>query len=494
IIFVTLLTILTAAIAITAYILLRRNYSRRDALKDFAPSGESKAKKFISHPATIAGIISIAAIAIRFALLFTLFGNGAETARLIVLARKVAELHPTGIMSYLAEYSSSQVIYTPGILYILYAIGGIGYYVPDAGLSQLLRLPALLCDIGTVLIIYFYGRKYVGNKISTIFASLYAILPVAFVMSGLRGSFESILAFLLVFGFILLIEKKYIPMYAVMVLAVLLDIRALAVVPLAVCYLVYMYYKADKTLKTFGKIRATIIFGFVASLVCFYLLSLPFMINDVRAGSFFKILVYYKDIMATNNIFVSNAFNLYGMVAMNNKIVTKTVSILNLIFLLILMIYVISLYVKNRNRLELILLASFTLAVIAVFTLKISETYLFLSLALMLIYTMISGEKRMYIVFSGYSILSFLNIGQLLSQSGLIIANSKHAIVSFETTGVFYILFSVVAVLLTLYYGYVTYSICNNDKLIDIKPMPENLIQTIKNSFNKLKKRIKKVG
>lgn len=129
------------------------------------------------------------------------------------------------------------------------------------------------------------------------------------------------------------------------------------------------------------------------------------------------------------------------------------------------------------------LLASFTFAVIAVFTIKVTYTYLFLAIALAFIFTMVSGDKRMYFVTSGMSFLGFLNYAQLMNQSGFVKSGViSSAITNFETTGAFYITFCVFTVLLIGYYAYVSYSITNNTKIVDIKAMPETVGATLKTS------------
>ena len=107
---------------------------------------------------------------------------------------------------------------------------------------------------------------------------------------------------------------------------------------------------------------------------------------------------------------------------------------------------------------------------------------------------MISGDKRMYIITGGYSVLGFLQVGQLLNQSGLIAMNPTTSITSYETTNPFFIIFCVFAVLLTGYYVYVVYSITNNSKIVDIKAMPDKFGKTVKNFCKELKIRFGKSG
>lgn len=243
-----------------------------------------------------------------------------------------------------------------------------------------------------------------------------------------------------------------------------------------------MYYRDDASLKKFGKNRAIIVFGLIGSFVLAYLLTLPVAINHLGENAFygFKMMINQY---ANNQIFVDNAFGFYGMVALNQKGFSSAASILNLLFILVLAIYVCSLYFKKRNRQELILLASYMLAMVAVFTLKVTYTYLFLSIALGVIYTMVSGEKRMYGIVGGYGILSFLCVGLLMKNSGYVSAISEGFFVNFETTGADFIIFSIFAVLLTLYYSYVVYNITNTGKVVDIKPLSRPFKEEIKEGF-----------
>ncbi len=495
--FVVLLALFTVALAVTAYLVIRRIYARRDAFADFSnpvvPSGKkggaASRGKWYQNAVVIAVGLMLGAFLVRLILLLTTYGMGSSMSALITNARALGLKN--GVTGFFAKNSGS--LMAPGSMYILAVLGAIGVRLDNASLSILIRFVNVLADMAVVAMIYFYGRKYVGNKLSTVYAALYAFLPFVFVMSGINGTFESVLLALMLGAVILMVEKKYLPTYLVLTLAAVLDLRAMAIAPIVVAYFVYRYIKDEDSLRKFTANRAMIVFGLVGSFVLAYVLTLPVGINQIAAGdAFFNFKMIVRQ-MTGNNYFVRNAFNLYGMVAMNGKTISQNgVTILNLVFLLVLEAYVISLYFKNRNKQELILLASFTLAVISVFTLKVDYTYLFLSIAFALIYTMISGDKRMYCITAGYSLLGFLDIAQLLNQSKLIGTGATTNIVDYETTNPFYIIFCVLTVLLTAYYVYVTYSITNNDKIVDIKAMPESVFKTMKNGFKNLGEKMKR--
>ncbi|MEG2540742.1 MAG: hypothetical protein RSB59_03085, partial [Clostridia bacterium] len=54
-----------------------------------------------------------------------------------------------------------------------------------------------------------------------------------------------------------------------------------------------------------------------------------------------------------------------------------------------------------------------------------------------------------------------------------------------------FIIFSVLAVLTTLYYAYVTYTITNNGKISDIRPMFEKFPQAFKNGCKNIVSELK---
>lgn len=500
--FVVLLALFSVVAAGCAYVLIRRTYAKSHALSDFGVTTQVSVKgkkattlkhtsgKWYHNVWFIAAMLALGTFVVRLIFLLAMYGFGSEMNYLTNLAALMGK--GGAVQTAYANYATTLASTSPGSLYILAILGAMGANLDSAGMSVLIRMVGVLADIATVLMIYFYGRKYVGNRLSTIYAGLYALLPITFVMSALNGTFDSLLVALMFAAVILVVEKQYLPTYLVMVLAVILDLRAMAIAPILLAYMGYMYYKDADSLKKFTKNRAMIVFGLIGALVLTYILTLPVAINEISNGQPFYNFTILANMMLNKTYFVGNALNLYGMVGMNAKTTTSTVNILNLLFILVLEIFVVSLYFKNRNKQEILLLASFTLAVIAVFTLKVDFTYLFLAIALGFAYTMISGDKRMYGVMSMYSLLAFLCVGQIMNNSGYVASNCNGYIVNFETTSPDFIIFSVLAVLTTLYYVYVTYSITNNGKIVDIKAMPLKFSATLKNAWSRIGSSIKR--
>lgn len=496
ILFVTLLCLFSVLVLVGAYVLLRRLYAKQNAFLNYdkVVSGTnnvvSPVKKAFAHPAFIATALAVGTFLVNLIFLLSMYGFGSEMNYTVNLALKLAS--KGGVANAYTVYASSLQSTAPGALYVLAIIGAMGKNLPYSDIAVLIRMVNVLATMATVVMIYFYGRKYVGDRTSTIFAAMYALLPITLIMGGLDHTFTALLVALLVGAMILLVEKKFLATYLVMALAVVLDVRALALAPLAVAYIGYRYYRDDSNLKKFTKNRAIMIFGLVGAVVAVYLLTLPASINFVTASQskpFYGFNLIANQII-NNRIMTDNGLGLYGLATMNGKYMNNLAAIFNLVFMLVLVVYVAYLYFKNRNKQEILLLASFTFAVIGVFTLKVDYTYLFLALALGFIYTMVSGEKRMYGILGAYSVLLFLNIGQLMSNSGFVAstvhfddffrsANAKAYFANYETTSPEFIVFSIFAVLVTIYYIYVSYSITNKGKRVDIPAMYDTFKNTV---------------
>ena len=274
--FVVFLTLATAAIAVCAYVLIKKAYAKTDVFVNFdgtsfdapAPSyaagkGKGKARaravngKWWTNCFFIAGMLMLGTFLVRLIFLLSMYGFGGEMNATVELARWLAANGVNSVYANASNFANIDVsVMAPGTMYILAIMGAMGQNLTTDGISVLIRMVGVLADMALVAMIYFYGRKYAGDKLAVIVAAAYAVLPVALVMSGMSNTFTSLLLALMVAAVLLLVEKKYIPMYIVMVLATVLDIRALALAPIAVTYLGYMYYKDADSLALLARVYA----------------------------------------------------------------------------------------------------------------------------------------------------------------------------------------------------------------------------------------------
>lgn len=213
--FTVLMSLFGVALLCCAYVLIRRLYARKDAFADFGKSAvfEKKsttfATKWYQSDAFIVSMILLGAAAIRLAILLTMYGMGSEMTNTLSIARKYLGVN-NGVFNFAEKMASANttVTYSPGVIYILSVLGFVGQNLDDASLSILLRLINVIADLAVIAMIYFYGKKQVGNKLATVYSAVYAMLPFALMVSGHSATFESLLIALIVGALILMINKS----------------------------------------------------------------------------------------------------------------------------------------------------------------------------------------------------------------------------------------------------------------------------------------------
>jgi len=70
------------------------------------------------------------------------------------------------------------------------------------------KLPAILCDMGIIYVLYLFGKSLKGEKAGIYAACLFAFVPVFFYNSSLWGQTESIFALPMLSAFYLLYKKR----------------------------------------------------------------------------------------------------------------------------------------------------------------------------------------------------------------------------------------------------------------------------------------------
>lgn len=488
IILIVFAALLSIAVIIFAYIIIRRIYSNKEAFTDFKsivpedknPQGAAHFKKY--QFIYIALILGVVAFLVRLVVLLTTFGFGKDMVRLFDLSKSIAKT--SDLTAYYLNNKSSNN--APGFLYLVSILGAFNIKkVSD--FSILVRMINILFDIAVVLMIYFYGRRKIANKLSTVYAGLYALLPLTLIFSAMSNTFVSITIFFSLLLLFLLIEKKYIAFYGILPFAILFDLRVMALVPLLVLALIFDYINDDAGIARFTKNRAVIVFGVLTTFILLYILTLPVSIKQIQAKDAFYGYKAIANVMMNTNTVVLNSLNLYSLAGMNGEDIIKSTMLLNIVFILVFEAFAISLYIGKKNRLDLFLLGALTYSVIAILTMKVDYTYLILPIALLMIHTMISGDKRLYFIFSMFAFIAIVNITQIINMSQFVgnktINVQQSILILFDEKDPFMIFFSILAILTLIYYMYVSYSLSINRKIVDIKPMNSNLFKYIGSKF-----------
>ena len=443
-VYIIMLAIATAAIIAGAYVAYRYLLNRED-------------KPLLKKSWMTAGALAFIALLIRFILAGVLFDQSGTAA----LRATLWDIAGQDIGSAGLKYTQ----YAPLQLYYMWIVGKItlGNYSLST-LNVLLQLVPIILEGATVVMIYYFAKKYASDAISALLALVYAVLPVMFTLSGGYDVEVPVLVFLLFVTFYALTEKDFVMLLIGSLLTCLWSPIGIYVLPFIVAYEVYIMAKTkDKNT------IITICVGWFVSFWLFLLISAGAVASMFKAGHIVYIFKNYYLNMFNKQVCVSNAFNLYALFGLNGSSVNNTAFWLNIVFSVILIVYTVSLYFKNFNRAELVLIAGFFLTAMSVFSLNMNEATLAIGLILLLMYVAVSGEERLFWVFGILAFMSFVNVATIMNFSGFLGTTFKTTYFNKGDAG--YIIANIIACITVLYYGWVVYDITTNDKRVFIQPL-----------------------
>lgn len=409
-------------------------------------------------------VIAFIALAVRVVLALFYKGNSADVE---AYAGGAVRLATDGLPAYWA--SSTQKI-LPIQLYLMWISGTLInlFSAKGATLYLLVKLPAIICDICAMVFIYKLGKKFIGEKGGLLSAILYGFIPTLLTATSVWGEIDSIVAFVAILLFYLILNpndagqtKRFIGIFITLLVGAMLKIEFMWLIPLALAFIVYTFIKKKETRLVIG-VSAGV------SLVLFYLVSIPFCTTFMSAGRPFYVFErYFEMLFGGTHYYSQDAFNLYAMVGLNWRSASRISVIMNVVFAVILFAFIIFIYLKNRSRVEMLLLASFSMIGAYTFAIDMSPTVLVVALALMLAYAIVANEKRVYLLFAVYALIGFLNSAILLNNGGAL-SSFIESTARYSSKDAFFIIMSVVNTLSLFGFIYLLYDICINDKLSQI--------------------------
>ncbi|MDR2091133.1 MAG: hypothetical protein LBP62_05725 [Clostridiales bacterium] len=463
------LCVVSAALSYTLYHFIRRGLRAKDAGE---PLTFSRLK-----PAHLLAIVLGAAFLIRIVLQSFVAGYDEKTS-----PNYFSELFRLLNDSFFAGWSDvlqtptgrSQ---TPGMLLVYGVLSGIrqlfNIEYGAAGNDLLAKIPGIIADLLAAGYIFLYARKTTGEKTAFMFGLAYAVLPAVFLTSAGWGSADSLMGLFLILGFFALLDKKYVMLCVYTTLALVFNQKALYVLPLVAVFLGYIFYRdAEK--------RGKLIVTAVACVLGFWIISFPF--TNFAENPFYVFVQYTVLTKVTEGgallpvigYTTLDAFNFYAMINGNFASYTGIQGGFDIVIALSVFAGVIALYFKRKNRADLVLLSAFSITAIFMFTLGMQPYSMVFALALLLLYVLIANEKRVFFILSAFSLTTALNILLVLSADGLIgealKAKDYTASAASLLNPVWTIIFSVINVLLILYFAYVVYDITYKGNLKNIMP------------------------
>jgi len=188
----TIVTMVAAALFIAAFVLLRR----REKSRLFA-------EKDRLWPMLLA--LCVLAVGLRVVVALTYEGYATDIACFKGWSTAAFELGPSGF--YTTDMFAD---YPPGYMYILYVLGWLRQvFAIEAGgavFTLLVKLPSIIAEVVTAVIIYRIGKKQIGGMFGLMCAALILFNPAMFFNSSVWGQIDAV--FILFMALTLLYLKK----------------------------------------------------------------------------------------------------------------------------------------------------------------------------------------------------------------------------------------------------------------------------------------------
>ncbi len=375
-------------------------------------------------------------------------------------------------MPHFYEYNTTYTAMMPLTMYLtafagLFGkmMGALGSNTSVVSLTTLavIKLIGIIADLGSIALIYNIIAKKQGRVGATIMATFYSLIPMVFAMSSAWGSFESVTAFLLILAFWFLLNKgNYIGMAIAYFGACMTTVSAIYVCPAVLLYTGYIIFKAIKD-KKYLKLIAPVA-TIVGCLVAFYLISLPFVFNDVADGNAFAGFERFIQTLEGQKVYTANAFNFQGLLSNNFKVVGIQSIFVTILYIAFVVVILAVAYYRSRNRIDLTLVAATCILAFWTFANNMSYYSLYISLPLLFIVTALVKDVRLFIAFVAYAILAFVNAAYVYLVAGY--TTTGVVAVSNETTAIVYVMGSL-SLVAAVYYIVVAYDILINKKAVE---------------------------
>ena len=302
--------------------------------------------------------------------------------------------------------------YPPGYMYVLYVIGmlhsilGLEYLEP--GSLLLLRLPAILCDLGAGYLLYHTGKKLRGDRACLLIAAFYLFNPATILNSSIWGQVDSIYALIVVGIILFMMEGKTIPAYFIYGIGILVKPQVLIFTPLLLFGIWENVFAKDFTYKKFF----INLIGGLSAIATIVLLALPFGLS--------KVWLQYTTTLTSYPYASVNAYNFWGLLGKNwtfqdsTFLFTTYQGFSSFMIVLLTIVSGVIFFLCRQNKDRYFLSASFIIITTFLFAVRMHERYLFPAMLLLLFTYLFHGDKRFGIGYILISIAHFLNVWHVL--------------------------------------------------------------------------------
>ncbi len=299
--------------------------------------------------------------------------------------------------------------YPPGYMYILYLIGAIKnhFTLTDTEFTFLIKLPAVIFDIATSILVYKFSSKHLGSKLSFWIALSYVLNPAVIFNSAVWGQVDSIYTFFIFISIYFMTQEKYLYSFLNFTIAFLIKPQALMFAPIFI-YAIYEILSRNRFNKR--SIYLVLQYFFCSALILFTLI-LPF----TKKFDFAPVLNQYKQTLASYPYATVNAFNSFMYAKLNwvnigHSGISIVFTVTEIILIATITLFAIWFLINNTSKSKYFFAAALINICVFVFTFKMHERYIFPAMILLLMSFSYSKLKRNFMLYAGFSITCFINL------------------------------------------------------------------------------------
>lgn len=452
---------------------------------------KTTALKVVHNPIFLITVILSAAFLLRLLLAYSVMGLRSDLTAYIGYAESLKRF---GLDLF---YQNNTYLNPPLYVYLMKLVTMIfgGVNTSTLEFSVVFKIPSILADLSTALIIFLLAKKYCNKSWAIVLAFLYAFNPLTFMDSSLWGQSESVVALFIVAAFYFLIEKKYPVVFVFYTLALLTGISALIAAPVFIAYFTFIFIKSlidlirsrgsneliSKKLMD-SKYRNVWLLPLYAigSYALIYLLCLPF---SADSGIFTPLTQFFYETIKSSTSFGNNIFNLFGLFGKNLEQFTYGAGMTAIVISFGVIMTALSalIYIFRRNRANMILCCALVYILTIQFMVNMTPRYYVIAGAVLLIAFALIKDRRIMHSYMMVSAVGIFNMGAILaSANGLnrvpsvYLKNIVSSLTSSEGVNLIMIIGSLFALLTAVYVIYTAVDIFIRDRRVPIKTLSSN--------------------
>lgn len=302
--------------------------------------------------------------------------------------------------------------YPPGYMYVLYVIGFLrkvtGLNGLDAASCILLKMPAMLCDLGIGYVIFKVASKYTKNLTALIISAAFLFNPAVIINSASWGQVDSVFTLFIVLMCYFVTEKKLPFAYFVFAIGILVKPQSLIFTPVLIYGIIDQVFLHDFTWKRMFKELAI---G-LSAIALLFLLAVPFGLTDV--------LSQYVDTLGSYEYASVNAYNVWTLLgfnwhSQNDYFLFLTFKTWGTIFILLTVAASAWFCIRNKeSESKYYLTGAFIVTSVFMLAVRMHERYMYPALALLLVGCAVRRKKEYFFAYAALSLVQFMNAFHVL--------------------------------------------------------------------------------